>query len=150
MPYVISHQEIWTAKSFFQVDKPEKKPTILSEKDSDLQSNAFPLKLDPVLYQGLSEACHTLNHKCMPYVIRNLLRYLLDHASALLNLPNACLLYRLFLSLVSPDLINLDSIGSFHTVLTLFEVSLFNKQVIKHIKSTALIQQRARFNEYFL
>ena len=82
-----------------------------------------------------------------------MVRYLLDtvdNHKVLLNFINSSYLYRMFLVANHFDLSkqNLDSLGSFNGVLTLFEMSLFNSQVMKHVKSNALITQRDRYFEF--
>eukprot|EP00347_Sterkiella_histriomuscorum_P021367 403334229 len=105
-------------------------------------------------YWKFFEVVQKIQSRGVQYVLRNILRYLIDNpqnSQVFLTFENSSYLYRMFLLSSNNELTNqnLDAIGSFNVILTLFEMSLFNNQVIKHVKSNALITQRDRFYEYF-
>lgn len=79
-------------------------------------------------------------------MIKNAIRFVLDNnlysdSINLVNIFNACALYRLFVLLLNNDFQrhSLEQLKSFKLVLTFFEMSLFNKFIVKHVKSTGII-----------
>ena len=94
----------------------------------------------------------------MFYVARNLLRFVIDGpASDLLHDTMAFDFFRLFTLVVQSsgnwsqevcgfDL--LDQFGSFNVVLVMFEMALFNKDVIKRAKSGPVMNHRQAIFSY--
>lgn len=69
----------------------------------------------------------------------------------MMNFENSCALYRIFLLFIGNDFkkSNLDAVGSINILITVFEMLLFNENIINYIKSNASIIQRSKMFEYF-
>ncbi len=121
----------------------------MEESKSTWSKKAIP----PIsLLEDFESVLSHIQAKNVFYVARNLLRFLVDGAAKPLLRENLAFeLFRLYMLVVQASgpcskslsgLHLLDQFGSFNVVLVMFELALFNKDVIKRAKSGPVMSQR--------
>ncbi|CDW73908.1 UNKNOWN [Stylonychia lemnae] len=164
LEFIYSINEIQAARQFLVQEKEQKPQNNANDNENSQNLNKYrnsgqdfqlSKKSDQIFnaFGKFNIILKKIQGRGVLYVLRNMLRYLIDddnNKNLLLNFENSCYLYRLFLVVVNNDfsIQQLDAFGSFSVILTLFEMSLFNDQVMKHVKSNGLISQRKGFYDY--
>ena len=110
------------------------------------------------LLESIEQMLKKAHGKNVFYVARNLLRFIIDgEARELLKEMYAYEYFRLFTLVVSASepsskplsgLDTLDQFGSFNVVLVMFELALFNQDVIKRAKSGPVMSHRQAIFQY--